>query len=321
MALVRRASLIIAVVAAACSPGGADRTPKSCSSPEPLSAHVASYDLAVGPPSRFIVGLLAADNCFVSFGRVTLRLAYLGTKESPQEEVFGKPISADFLLLPSGPGETPPPILEGPVSGPASRGRGVYRAEVQFDRAGFWKVEATAKLAGQGTLSADSSFEVLAEHAVPAPGDDALPTENLTLSSGGAPRDAIDSRAVTDEGIPDSELHQTTIAQAIRDRRPAIVVFSTPVYCVSRFCGPVTDMVSSLARDYESRAAFIHIEIWRNFEEQAINKAAAEWLLRNGDLTEPWVFLIGADGRIAARWDNVATREEIEPLLQALPAG
>jgi hypothetical protein len=34
---------------------------------------------------------------------------------------------------------------------------------------------------------------------------------------------------------------------------------------------------------------------------------------------EPWVFLIGADGRIAARWDNVATREEIEPLLRDLP--
>ena len=34
---------------------------------------------------------------------------------------------------------------------------------------------------------------------------------------------------------------------------------------------------------------------------------------------EPWVFLIGADGRIAARWDNVATRGEIEPLLRDLP--
>ena len=31
--------------------------------------------------------------------------------------------------------------------------------------------------------------------------------------------------------------------------------------------------------------------------------------------------LIDADGRIVARWDNVATRQEIEPLLQDLPAG
>ncbi len=97
------------------------------------------------------------------------------------------------------------------------------------------------------------------------------------------------------------------------------MVFSTPTYCVSRFCGPVTDMVLGLSRDYKDRAEFIHVEIWRDFEKGEINKAAAEWLYRGEDLQEPWVFLIGADGKIVARWDNVATREEIEPLLRGLP--
>jgi len=31
------------------------------------------------------------------------------------------------------------------------------------------------------------------------------------------------------------------------------------------------------------------------------------------------VFVIGADGRIAARFDNVVTRDELEPLVKALP--
>jgi hypothetical protein len=31
------------------------------------------------------------------------------------------------------------------------------------------------------------------------------------------------------------------------------------------------------------------------------------------------VFVIGADGRITARFDNVATRGELEPLLERLP--
>jgi peroxiredoxin len=45
-----------------------------------------------------------------------------------------------------------------------------------------------------------------------------------------------------------------------------------------------------------------------------------EWLTRNGaDGNEPWVFLIGADGKIAARWDNLAAPDEIEAMLQALP--
>ena len=48
-------------------------------------------------------------------------------------------------------------------------------------------------------------------------------------------------------------------------------------------------------------------------------KAAADWLYRNGDLNEPWVFLIGGDGKIVARFDNVSTRAELEPILRQLP--
>mgnify|MGYP006172075233 CR=1 FL=1 len=110
-----------------------------------------------------------------------------------------------------------------------------------------------------------------------------------------------------------------TIAESIRRGEPALVVFATPVYCVSRFCGPITDMVEDLAERYGDRANFIHVEIWRNYENQVINKGAADWLYHGSDLTEPWVFLIGADGRIEARWDNVATPEEIEPYLDELP--
>ena len=101
--------------------------------------------------------------------------------------------------------------------------------------------------------------------------------------------------------------------------RPAVVVFSTPVYCTSQFCGPVTDMVQDLAHDYADRASFIHVEIWQDFEKKQLTKASADWLFRNNDVNEPWVFVIGADGKIAARFDNVTTREEVEPLLRALP--
>ena len=52
---------------------------------------------------------------------------------------------------------------------------------------------------------------------------------------------------------------------------------------------------------------------------QTANKAATDWLYRNDNLNEPWVYLIGADGKIADRWDNVVTQVEIEPSLQKLP--
>jgi hypothetical protein len=196
----------------------------------------------------------------------------------------------------------------------------VYSANpVAFEIDGTWQVEVEADLGGGDVRTATAAFQVLAEPLVPAPGQEAPRTENLTIGSKGAPAVAIDSRAETSGGIPDPELHETTIAAAIEARRPVLAVFATPVYCVSRFCGPITDMVVGLGNEYGDRAAFVHVEIWRDFQNQVVNKAAAEWVLRDDDLTEPWIFLIGADGRIVARWDNVATAQEIEPLLKELP--
>jgi hypothetical protein len=301
------------VVLAACS-GGIDGGAPRESPSSGLLAQVASYELVAGHENRLIVGLLTEENRLVAGGEVEFGFTFLGTEEGSESAPAGG-ATATFLLLPGEEGASVPgrPTVVSPAEA-----RGVYRAEgVRFDAPGFYQVRVRADL-GEGDIrTATAAFEVVAEPAYPAPGDLAPRTENLTLGSD-APPEAIDSRAGLGGGVPDRELHRTTIGEAIRRGRPALVVFATPVYCVSRFCGPVTDMVAGLERDYRRVAEFIHVEIWRNFQKQTINRAAAEWLLRNDNLTEPWVFLIGSDGRILARWDNVATREEIEPWLKRL---
>jgi hypothetical protein len=314
----RRLAVLVAagVLAAACGAGnGGQGSTSATAAPEGFSVSVASYDLAVGPTSRLLVGLTTLDERLVTGGTVTTRLAYLGTRRQAVTAAPSATVTGRYLPIPGSPPGTPGK----PVVATGSQARGVYAAQVGFDRAGFWGVQVLADITDTGPRSGTSQFEVFAKHQVPFVGDRALPTRNLTVRSTGVAKAAIDSRAVAGGKIPDPELHQTTIAEALAAKRPAVVVFSTPVYCVSRFCGPVTDMVQQLATKYRNRAAFIHIEIWRDFEKQAVNKAAADWLYRGGDLQEPWVFVIGADGRITARFDNVATRGELEPLLQRLP--
>jgi hypothetical protein len=78
-------------------------------------------------------------------------------------------------------------------------------------------------------------------------------------------------------------------------------------------------MVQDLSHRYEDRAVFIHIEIWRDFDNQVVNKAAADWLYRNGDLTEPWLYLIGADGTILDRWGALWSEDEVAAELEQLP--
>lgn len=314
--------LVLALVAAACSRGAnTAKTGRSDAVKGPgdaLVAAVASFDLAIGPPSRFIVGLFSPERGNIGYGTVGLRFSFLGTTQASDRPEQGPTATASFLPLP-GSEQMPPP--RDPALLRPSQGRGVYAAQVGFDRSGFWEVKVTADVKGIGTRSATAAFRVLPRHAVPAPGDPAPASENLTLASP-VPPAAIDSRAGSDRAVPDPELHQATIAEAVRDRVPVLAVFSTPTFCVSRFCGPVTDMVADLAKRYDDRARFVHVEIWKDFENNELNEAAAEWLTRNGgEGNEPWVFLIGADGNVAARWDNVATPAEIEPLLRDLAPG
>jgi hypothetical protein len=285
-----------------------------------LHVFPASFDLSAGRPSRFLAGLGTGRNLFISGGEVRMRFFFLGEDRDEGEPELVTAAAASFLPLP---GEEDEPVPPTPTAAAGTDARGVYRVEeMTFDRPGFWEVEVTAELADERVLAGRGAFEVLPEPLIPAPGESAPRTENLTVDSKGVPQEAIDSRAATEGRVPDPELHETTIADEIRAGRPVLAVFSTPVYCVSKFCGPVTDMVAELAREYGDRAAFIHVEVWKDFQGLVANEAAADWLLLDdGSLQEPFVFLIGADGRIVARWDNVATRQEIEPLLQDLPAG
>lgn len=310
--LIRRIAVIALLVLTGCA---AERTEPSGDenggSSEELVVQAASYDLAAGEETRFIAGVLTQDQLFVSYGEVEMEFFYLGTEQGEGTAESGPVETGEFLAIEGDPGR------DGPIAAPASQGRGVYGTNVTFDRAGFWAVQLSATIDGE-ELGGRSVFEVLDEHKVPAVGEKAPRTKNRTLASD-VPRAAIDSRAQGGEKIPDPEMHEMTIAESIQRSEPAVVVFSTPVYCASRFCGPVTDLVDGLRKEYSDRANFIHIEIWFDFEDKAINKAAAEWLYVDKDLTEPWVFLIDDTGTIVARWDNVATEEEIVAELEELP--
>src|SRR5262245_16686737 len=58
-----------------------------------LNAEVASFDLTVGDPARLLVGLVSNDQRFLVFGTVTLRFAYLGTKQDNQPGEYGEPVT------------------------------------------------------------------------------------------------------------------------------------------------------------------------------------------------------------------------------------
>ena len=308
--------LALGMLAAACSSEDSPSPTGSSGDPSGMAAIAASVDLYRGAPQRVAFGLVMPDNRLVSFGSVDVSFSLVGGAAQASDPEPGPTATATFVPTYGMPDGTSGPVVTSPTDG-----RGVYVAtDVVFDTAGFWVARVTADVEGLGPQTAEASFAVLEHPDLPAPGDRAQPTENLTMGSKGVPLAAIDSRAATMGRIPDPELHRWTIARAIREGRPAVVVFATPVYCVSRFCGPVTKMVEDLSHRYGDKAVFIHVEIWKDFQNQVANDAALEWLLMpSGDLTEPWLFLIGADGAIEDRWSSMWSESEVEAELDALP--
>ena len=310
------ALLSLGLLTAACSSD--DQTPQPTGASGNTSGMVAvaaSVDLYTADPQRVDLGLVMPDNSFVSFGTVDVSFSLLGDAAQASRRP-GPTATAVFVPTYGMPERSSPPVVTQP-----DEGRGVYEAtDVVFDTPGVWVAEVTADVLGLGPQTAQASFAVQEHPSLPAPGDRAKRTENLTVHSKGVPLAAIDSRAASTGTIPDRELHQWTIARAIAEGRPALVVFATPAFCVSKFCGPVTDMVEDLSRRYDDRAVFIHVETWKDYDQQVLNEAALDWLLMpNGDFTEPWLFLIGADGTIVDRWSSMWSEREVETELEALP--
>ena len=272
-----------------------DTTSSGGASPSPstFALQVATSDLYAGTAQRVQVGVFnqTADGIQVlTGGAIPLSLV-------PADG--GQPIQGTARYVPA-PGTA---VAADPTLTSPSKARGVYQLDdVTFPSAGVWNATLSFNDPDGQRENLTTQFGVSDKPALPAPGDKAYATKNLTMADTGVDPQAIDSRAENGAKVPDPELHQETIAAALAAHQPILALFSTPVWCTSQFCGPSTDALEQLARTGPKDAAYIHVEIYENHAKNEVNAAAKQWLLRNGDLTEPWLFLIGRDGKIIDRW-------------------
>jgi hypothetical protein len=304
------AALVAVVLATACTGGGGTASPDAAGSgsidPTTFAAQMGSGDLYVGAPQRVQIGLFSSTQTggvrLVTSGAVSVTLTPPAGSGTPVET------TASYIPAFGTQGDASgTPTLTTPADA-----RGVYGAEdVTFDAPGVWQAAVSLTLDGT-PLQLTTDFQVNAKPALPAPGQRALRTKNLTMSSDVDPV-AIDSRAQDGAPVPDPDLHRWTIAQAIAQHRAALVLFATPVYCQSQFCGPSVDGLEQLAKTGPKDAVYIHVEIWKHFAATGgvVNQGAADWLYRNGDLTEPWLYLIGRDGMIVDRWGPLFDPQEV----------
>jgi hypothetical protein len=193
---------------------------------------------------------------------------------------------------------------------------GAYVANVVLSRAGNWGVRVAVSTDDQAFEEFPFRFTVRERSDEPMIGDAAPPSEQATLGTVTAIEE-IDSSYP-----PRTAMHDTTIASAISSGSPSVVAFATPAFCTSRTCAPVMDTVMDpLFTTYGDRAEFIHVEpyVLRDLRSSFARNpvpAAREWQLQ----TEPWIFVVGRDGRVTAKFEGIVSVDEVESALKAVLA-
>jgi hypothetical protein len=185
-------------------------------------------------------------------------------------------------------------------------------ADAEFEE-GLWRADLVVQPEFGSAYTASTAFQVGQRTSAPRVGDPAPASANPTS------HDAPDLEALTTADPPLPALYEHSVAAALSQAEPLVVAFSTPGYCTSAMCGPVTAVVGSLAGDFADRVRFIHLEpfdlnVARTEGRLVWSDAAREWSLE----TEPWIFVIDASGRVAARFEGLVGAAELEPAVAAV---
>jgi len=161
-----------------------------------------------------------------------------------------------------------------------------------------------AEPVGGRKIQAIGNLVVKEESAAPDIGEEAPASNTPTLASTGGDLDEL-----TTQDPPDRGLLRYSVAQSLAARVPFVVSFATPRYCTTRTCAPVVAVVDSVRRKYEDRGVrFIHVEIYEeNNPARGYNRWVKEWELPS----EPYTFLVGADGRIKERFEGTVSVREL----------
>ncbi len=181
---------------------------------------------------------------------------------------------------------------------------GLYRAQVEFDRPGVWMARVVPE---KGDPLAPVPLQVNETPSTPAVGDPAPPSDSPTAA------DVADLTEITTDRAPDPRFYEMSVAEAVASGQPSVIVFATPLFCQTAVCGPTLDNLKSIAGDYPD-VNWLHVEVFTNLDDPnnlEVVPAVEEW----GLPTEPWVFVVGADGVIVGRYEGVVTPEEIATAL------
>jgi hypothetical protein len=169
----------------------------------------------------------------------------------------------------------------------------VYAADVPLPKSGSYSALILAADSDGQLLGTTARYKVKAQSSVPNVRDTAPVTDTDTV-------DEVGNIADIDTRVPPDSMHETNFTDVVGEK-PVALLFATPALCQSRVCGPVTDIAEQLKTEYGDEVEFIHQEVYvDNDPAKGLRPSLGDYGLRS----EPWLFTIDADGKVAARLEG-----------------
>jgi hypothetical protein len=133
---------------------------------------------------------------------------------------------------------------------------------------------------------------------------------------------------ISTDSDPDPRLYQLSVRDALAAKKPFLLFFGTPAFCQTATCGPTLKVVRQVLADFPTLTA-IHVEPYQTvFKDGALQlvvdasgspqpiAAVNTW----GLPTEPYTFLVDANGKVADRFAGPIDPPELHDAIQALLA-
>jgi hypothetical protein len=190
------------------------------------------------------------------------------------------------------------------VADDPSAARSLYVADLELPKPGRYEVLGVARLDGRLVAAKSAGPPLLAQTrgGVPNVGDKAPIIHTQTKGDVGGAIQKIDTRQ------PPSTMHDVDFADVV-GKKPTILLFATPALCQSRVCGPVADVAEQVKAKHGDDLAWAHQEIFRDNE---VSKGFRAQVTAYRLPTEPWLFAVDRNGRVAARIEGAFSVDELE---------
>jgi hypothetical protein len=274
-----------------------------------IRPELVSTELVRGP-NRFAFALIDPNGSLIIDAKVHMTFYFLGNGD--EEKRFEAEATSSVPARDAGIDETIPHIhADGTVHIHANVGEqvGIYTSVVSFPDAGRWGVELKVDT-GTRKETIRPSFNVGTTSTTVTIGGDAPHSINRTVD------DVDDITLIDSSANPSPEMHTETIAHAIESGRPVLVLFAVPGYCTSQLCGPELEIMRKLYPQYKDRVSFIHVEPYEvpSSPDHILVQAAKDFGLQ----TEPWFFVIDAQGKVAMKFEGPTSMQELINALDAV---